>query len=200
MKDLYLLMHGIAVKKYCDLDELCAVTRLSPVSAQTLLGEALAKGRVVEVNGKYALTPAGQITLRSSYAGACGPLRADPGFMSAYEAFEEINQDLKQVITDWQTMTIGGEKVPNDHSDRTYDESIIDRIGRIHEKVEKIVKRLATQVPRMERYSEKLLEALERAEDGDIQWVSDARMESYHTLWFELHEDLLRLVGRERQE
>jgi len=200
MKDLYLAMHGIAVKKYCDRDELCSVTGLTPAAVEELLKEVVAKGRAAEVNGKYALTPAGQITLRSSYAVACADLRTDSEFMTAYEAFEDINQDLKQLITDWQTMTIGGEKVPNDHSDSDYDNGIIDRMGRIHEKVEKILKQLAGKVPRLVRYSEKLLEALEKAEDGDIQWVSDARTESYHTVWFELHEDLLRLVGRERQE
>jgi hypothetical protein len=42
--------------------------------------------------------------------------------------------------------------------------------------------------------------ALEKAEDGEIAWVSDAKIESYHTLWFELHEDLLRLMRRERAE
>jgi hypothetical protein len=42
--------------------------------------------------------------------------------------------------------------------------------------------------------------ALEKAEDGATEWVSDAKIESYHTLWFELHEDLLRLMRREREE
>ena len=42
--------------------------------------------------------------------------------------------------------------------------------------------------------------ALERAEDGAIEWVSDAKIESYHTLWFALHEDLLCMLGRARQE
>ena len=41
---------------------------------------------------------------------------------------------------------------------------------------------------------------LEKAEDGKVEWVSDARIESYHTVWFELHEDLLRLLGRQREE
>ncbi len=42
--------------------------------------------------------------------------------------------------------------------------------------------------------------ALERAEGGAIEWVSDARILSYHTVWFELHEDLLRILGRQRSE
>ena len=35
---------------------------------------------------------------------------------------------------------------------------------------------------------------------GEIDWVSGVRIDSYHTVWFELHEDLLRMLGRTRQE
>jgi hypothetical protein len=200
VKDAHLMMHGIAVKKFCRGEEICSLTQLSSDNVRELLEDALSKGRVAEVDGKYMLTPAGQVLLRSSYARACSALREDSDFMSAYEDFEKINNDLKQAITDWQTLTIGGQKVPNDHSDAAYDDSVIDRVGRIHDTVDGILKRLGKQLPRLNRYNEKLLEALEKAEDGDIQWISDAKSESYHTLWFELHEDLLRLVGREREE
>jgi hypothetical protein len=54
--------------------------------------------------------------------------------------------------------------------------------------------------PRLSWYARKLSAALERAEDGAHEWVSDAKIESYHTVWFEMHEDLLRLLGRERSE
>ena len=51
-----------------------------------------------------------------------------------------------------------------------------------------------------ELFQQCLLQALEKAEDGAIEWVSDARIDSYHTVWFELHEELLRLMGRTRVE
>ena len=63
-----------------------------------------------------------------------------------------------------------------------------------------MLKRLASVLPRFATYERKLQAALERSEDGALQWVSDAKIDSYHTLWFELHEDLLRLMGREREE
>lgn len=58
----------------------------------------------------------------------------------------------------------------------------------------------ANVLPRMQIYRDKLSKALERAEDGGIERVSDARIERYHTLWFELHEDLLCMMGRTRDE
>ena len=55
-------------------------------------------------------------------------------------------------------------------------------------------------MPRVGYYGNQLLAALEQAEDGDVRWVSDATIASYHTVWFELHEDLLRVTGLARRE
>ena len=111
-----------------------------------------------------------------------------------------MNPALKQLITDWQTIPVRGEHVPNDHSDKDYDEKIVDRLGDLHERVEPVIQQLASSLPRMSIYGDKLTAALEKAEKGEIAWVSDAKIESYHTVWFELHEDLLRLMRRERAE
>ena len=97
-------------------------------------------------------------------------------------------------------MNVGGSRVANDHADRNYDMAVIDRLGDLHEQAEGIVARLAQELPRFDYYARGLATALERAEAGACEWVSDARIASYHTLWFELHEDLLRLLGRQRRE
>ncbi|SRR6056297_3531256 len=200
MQDLQLVMHGIAVKKYATVEDICSITGLKERSVSDLVVEAVTKGRANEANGKYLLTPTGQITLKSAYTKAYGALRSDGEFIAAYTDFERVNNDLKQAITDWQTIELGGQTVANDHSDADYDAAVIDRIGDIDERVEGVLTRLGQHVPRLLRYREKLLSALEQAEDGDIRWVSDATIESYHTVWFELHEDLLRIMDREREE
>lgn len=200
MHDSQLVMHGIAIKKYATLDDICALTALESDTVSALAAEAVAKGRVSEVNGKYLLTPIGQFTLKSAYSKSYGALRKDNDFVAAFEDFERINNELKQAITDWQTINVGGQTVPNDHSDKDYDESVIDRIGAIHERVDAVLERLGSKEARLYRYRDQLLVALEKAEDGDIAWVSDATIGSYHTIWFELHEDLLRVMGREREE
>ena len=200
MQDIQLVMHGIAVKKYATIEDICSITGLESDAVGDLVTEAIAKSRVNEANGKYLLTPTGQVMLKSAYNKAYGQLRRDEDFVAAHEDFERINKDLKQAITDWQTIELGGQTVNNDHSDKEYDAAVIDRIGDIHERVDVVLERLGQHEPRLHRYRDKLLSALEHAEDGEIQWVSDAKIESYHTVWFELHEDLLRIIGREREE
>ncbi len=200
MQDLQLVMHGIAVKKYATVEDICSITGLEKSKVSNLVAEAVTKGRANEAKGKYLLTPTGQITLKSAYNKAYGALRGEGEFIAACADFERVNNDLKQAITDWQTIELGGQTVTNDHSDADYDAAVIDRIGDIDERIEGVLSRLGQHEPRLLRYREKLLSALEQAEDGDIRWVSDATIESYHTVWFELHEDLLRIMDREREE
>jgi len=104
------------------------------------------------------------------------------------------------LITNWQTVELGGKRVANDHSNAEYDDRVIAQLGDLHERFEPTMTALVGAESRYTVYQAKLNEALEKAEDGDSAWVSDARIDSYHTVWFELHEDLLRVLGREREE
>lgn len=200
MQDRHLVLHGIAIKKHATPEEVASLVGVDQASVREAIDEAVAAGRVQEAGDKVMLTPAAQMALNGEYGKRYSCLRGDDAFMAAYQDFEKVNLDLKQVITEWQTMTVGGEQVANDHSDPEYDEKVIDKLGDVHERVEGVLDRLADKLPRLAIYKEKLLAALEKAEDGDTAWVSDARTESYHTVWFELHEDLLRITGRKREE
>jgi hypothetical protein len=197
---LHLVMHGLAVKKHTDTHALAEFTGLPEATVAGLLADGVKSGRIVEAQGKYLLAPLARVALDGQYGATCASLRASAGFMSAYEAFERINVSLKALITEWQTMEVGGARVANDHSDREYDLRIIDRLGELHERAGGILARLVGEVPRFASYERALQAALERAEEGAVEWVSDARLPSYHTTWFEMHEDLLRLAGRQRQE
>ena len=195
-----LVFHGLAIKRHSTPDVIASLIGLPVEHVLVELAAAEKNGRVIAVKGAYTLGPLTRLTLDARYSLYFLQLREDPGFLAPYEQFEVINKSLKQIITDWQTIEIGGNKVPNEHSDEDYDRRIIDRLGDLHEQFETIIQRLALHVPRLAIYQKKLLAALESAEDGDIEWVSDIRRESYHTVWFELHEDLLRIMGRQREE
>jgi hypothetical protein len=194
------VLHATALKRNSDAEAIAGLAGLPSDVVAAELAHAVATGRAVDAAGKFTLTPLADVALRSRYSLHYAHLRTDPAFLSAYEAFERINGTLKAVITDWQTMSVGGKAVANDHSDPDYDARIIDRLGTVHEQIEPVIDRLATGLPRLKVYGNKLLAALEAAEDGEHAWVSDIRRESYHTVWFELHEDLLRIMAREREE
>ena len=195
-----LVMHGAAIKRHAPASAIAELVMVPEEVASGLLAEAVATGRAIEAKGAYALTPLAGVALQARYGLHYGDLRRDAGFVRAYEGFERVNVTLKQLITEWQTITVGGSKVANDHSDKAHDAAVIDRLGALHEQAEPVLTGLAAGLPRLKVYGDKLLAALEAAEDGEHEWVSDIRRDSYHTVWFELHEDLLRIMGREREE
>jgi hypothetical protein len=200
MNDELTVLHGLAVKKAAEADEVARIMGMPPDSVAKALEAAAASGDAMGARGKYMLTPKGRQRLDAAYPEEFAGLRQDERFVGGYERFERVNRQLLQLFTDWQTMTVGGEQVPNDHSDPDYDARIIDRLGDLHEQAEPVLRQLAEAVDRLDLYSQRLSTAYDRVLAGDTDHVSGVRVDSYHTIWFELHEDLLRMLGRKREE
>ena len=197
---LHQVMHAVAIKRNGGADSISSISGLALKSVTKTLNDGVSLGRLVKIDDTFLLSPAGRMILDSEYSRFCDEIRSQRQFLDAYEKFEIINKELKQLITDWQTIKVGDQIIPNDHSDSEYDEKIIDKLGVIHEKFEPVLDIMVKSVERFANYSAKLINALEKSEDGELEWVSDAQLDSYHTVWFELHEDLLRLLGRTREE
>jgi hypothetical protein len=150
--------------------------------------------------GIFLVAPAGRDWLASRYPEVYASVRADPAAGEAYERFERINRQLLALMTDWQMVPAGSERIPNDHSDPDYDAGIVDRLGSLHERAQRPLDTFAGLEPRLARYLTRLGSAYDKALAGGHEWVSGVEIDSYHTVWFELHEDLLRILGREREE
>lgn len=200
MIQMHQVLHGLAIKKHATAGDVARLLGVAESDVAALLEDATKRGRAVHDNGKYVLSPLAHVALEADYSRRFAAQRVDSEFVSAYEQFERINVDLKALMTDWQTIATAGQRVANDHSNRDYDMRVIDRLGRLHEAVEELLLKFERTLPRFSYYRTRLLAALEAAEQGKIEWVSGARIESYHTLWFELHEDLLRIMGQVRKE
>jgi hypothetical protein len=196
----HLVLHGLAIKKYANPAVIADIIDVPECAVSSILASAASDNIVAMVQDKYAISAVGKLLLMNEYSRYYSDLRSNEQFVSAYEKFETINIELKTLITAWQVRDIGGKTITNDHTDKNYDDKIIDRLGNLHERADRILVSLIGPLPRMRVYREKLRIALERAEDGALEWVSDAKIESYHTLWFELHEDLLCILGHARQE
>ena len=199
MNELHLALHGLAIKKHAGPAAIAGVVGLNELRVAELLQQATASGRSVEAQGGYMLSPAGRMILDGQYSKVYANEREDQAVLQAYARFERINTELKHLITDWQMADVGAQKVRNDHANQDYDARVLDRLGDLHERFTPILTAMSQRVPRLGIYQRKLENALERAEAGATQWVSDAKLESYHTVWFEMHEDLLRILGRERE-
>lgn len=114
---------------------------------------------------------------------------------AAYADFRAVNPEFKALVTDWQLRN--GQ--PNTHEDTGYDAAVLARLDNVHHRVAPIVATAAAQLPRLSRYSTRLQAALDKVHAGETAWVSRPLIDSYHTVWFELHEELILAVGMTRE-
>ncbi|CAG4908066.1 MULTISPECIES: hypothetical protein [Acidithrix] len=195
-----LSLHGLGVKKAGGIEEIAKIMGLTSNQVESAFKTAQAEGLIVGARGNFMLTPSGHQHLNESYAVVFKDLRENEALNKSYERFEVINKRLLALFTAWQSVTKAGTSVPNDHSDFEYDNRIFDDLGGIHERSQPIIAAFSKEVPRFALYEERLSDAYDKVLSGQSEYVSGVRIDSYHTIWFELHEDLLRLLGRTREE
>jgi hypothetical protein len=115
--------------------------------------------------------------------------------LAAYGEFRSVNAEFKGLVTDWQLK--GGQ--PNTHNDADYDAAVLARLDEVHHRVTPIIDAAAAELPRLGRYAAKLQTALDRVSAGETMWLSRPLIDSYHTVWFELHEELILAAGLTRE-
>ena len=166
--------------------------------ASAALAQLVAAGLAEETRFGYRVTELGTGRVDELYARERE--RAGRVVDDVYEAFAPINDDVKQIVTDWQMRTVGGQLVINDHRDRDHDQAVVARLRRADEMVSAALVPLTTALPRFEVYPRRLGRAVRLIDDGDHSMVAAPVKDSYHTVWFELHEELIILAGRNRAD
>jgi hypothetical protein len=180
--DAYPLLHELRLRGMMpapetpDVDVLCAD------------GLARRKGSVL------VLTPEGR-AVHAGWAQLAPGSDAEAAARRAYDQFLPLNTELLRVVTDWQ---VRPGNVPNDHRDAGYDWGVLDRLAALDERTGPVVRRLGRAVDRFAGYRPRLRDALRRATDGETEWLASPALDSYHTVWMQLHEDLLLALGLER--
>ena len=115
-----------------------------------------------------------------------------------YQAFTPINQDYKKSVSSWQIKTVGESAEPNDHEDAEYDQQVLKEMFKDHDSLNYLVTTHLASCPLLRDYARRLEIAYEHVRAGHHQFVTGALIDSYHTVWFEFHEALIRLSGRDR--
>jgi pyruvate,orthophosphate dikinase len=163
---------------------------------QPLLDDLVVDGLAASVSGAYRLTDTGKARaaeLVAKEAAAWGPERA----IAALDAFIELDGRMKETVTAWQ---LKAPDVVNDHADANYDRGVLDRLAALHDEAAAFLEANESGFGRLATYRERLRRALEQARGGDGRFVASPRVDSYHGAWFELHEDLIQLAGRTRED
>ncbi len=117
--------------------------------------------------------------------------------MTTFHRFLPVNRRLRDLCTAWQVRPDGS---VNDHSDEGYDADVRDRLDDIDDAIAPLLKRFSEDLPRLTGYRTRLTTALEKLDEGDDAWLASPLIDSYHTVWMHLHQELLLTIGMTRQE
>lgn len=195
------MLHGVRLKGFAEASAVAELWRLDADEVDGELKELAADDYVQRRDGRvsgWSLTPEG----RAYHARLVAVELEETGSRSqvedAYGRFREVNPELLATCTAWQLRTTETGQAVNDHTDAAYDSSVVSRLAVVHDAVEPLLDELAGALWRFARYPERLANAVRRVQLGQSEWFTKPLLDSYHTVWFELHEDLLATLGLQR--
>jgi pyruvate, orthophosphate dikinase len=189
----------LSIKTIAGSDALAAALLTSEDILAPLLAGLADEGFIQTVAGAWQLSDTG-----TRHAGDL--LAADrerwgrDNANAALDDFVPLDQRMKETVTAWQLRTVDGEQVMNDHSDDEYDAAVIARLDAFHDDAVRWLQSLGGAIARFAGYQARFERAMSAVRSGDHRFIASPRVDSYHSIWFELHEDLIRLAERTRED
>lgn len=158
---------------------------------------AVPPGLVAQSPRGWHLTPQGRHWLTQALGAERASIDA-ARTERVFLAFSDLDVELKLVITDWQLRTVDGRQVANDHTDRAYDDAVLARVAALHARLLRLWPEVLGLTARLAPFEQRFERAAAAIAQRDGSMIASPLKDSYHTIWFELHEELIHLSGRDR--
>ena len=195
-----LALHGLRLKGFTETDSVAGLYGMDEAATNAALNEALDTEAVVrrdERRSGWSLSKEGRQENERLLAAELDAAGHRSGIEDAYERFLALNSTMLATCTRWQVKDAEGQ-ILNDHSDPEYDAAVMADLRALDDGVQPIIAELAGLLDRFAIYAPRFDHALTQLGAGELEWFTRPIMESYHTVWFELHEDLLATLGIDR--
>ncbi len=206
------VLHVLRLKGVAEVPSVAVAAGVDDSDAQAVVADLQGEGLVERREGAlagWAPTALGRkhddVEVAEELAAAGG--RA--ALAGVYEQFLARNPELLAVCAAWQLRPPArppadrgpsppAPPVANDHTDPAYDADVTARLADIHRRVQPVLEVLSTTLDRFAPYRARLAHALARVQAGEGDWFTRPVIDSYHNVWFELHQDLLQTLGLQR--
>jgi len=141
----------------------------------------------VEDEGFWYLTDAGERRLNEGCRERFPPGRRAM-LREIFGRFEALDSEMKDLASGWQT-------------DEYDPDEMARKLTSLQQEVDGLFDELPPEMQSVySRYTDALADAIEKLRDGHEEYVTGTDVDSYHTVWFRLHDDLLRTLGEDRDE
>ena len=196
-----LVLLTLRLKSFVDADVLANASGLPEPQVAAVLADLQRGGLVSYRDGRvrgWSLTTGGRADGELRLAAELTASGGRDVVEAAYEAFVPLNRRFLAACTQWQLRTVDGTSVLNEHDDPHHDAAVVAELDAVDEVVQPLCLGLAGVLVRFGWYNGRFAVARLRVHAGDHEWFAGPMVDSYHAVWFELHENLLATLNRER--
>jgi hypothetical protein len=185
-EESFAVLNVVYLRKLIGLDAVVDITGLPASRVRAALDQLVEAGAVADLGGDTFVLeqPDGASAAIAEYDERYASLRTSPEAVDWYERFEVLNAQFLKAISAWQT---SGEE-----------DAALEKVLRLVDRQVKSLESFAEHLPRYQRYAARFLAALDHVEQGRTEFVTSLSVDSVHNIWFELHEDILTVLGRPR--
>ncbi len=188
----------LSIKGFATPDAAAAALQISEEGASEILDRMTADGLVKMMGPMFSLSDDGKVVAGELLGQDREEWGSDNAVMGL-DSFIALDGRMKVIVTAWQMSEVDGSPVLNDHTDAAYDTSVLADLTALHDDAKVWLARLTDQLPRLGAYGARLGRAANLVSEGNHEYIASPRLDSYHNVWFELHEDLILLAGRTRE-
>jgi hypothetical protein len=195
-----LVLHGPRVLGFASADRVAGRFDLDEELVVELLLDFEARGWVRRSSfagdSGWSLTEAGRTENERRLAVELDAAGARETVVDAHVTFVPLNRRFGRACTKWQLRPTADDPMAfNDHTDWGHDEAVLRTLAALEEELRKVCDRLAGGLARFDGYADRYSRALRKVESGGRRWVDSPELDSCHTVWIQLHEDLLATLG-----
>jgi phosphohistidine swiveling domain-containing protein len=139
---------------------------------------------LIEQDDLILLTADGVTHLEAAYINDRRPL-TDLHRVGLLTDLRLIDHKMKSIARTWQ-----------EHQQKTA--KVMQDISNLYASIISYIEKYLSVIPRLAKYLERFELAHQRLFEGNTDYLVSTKLDSYHTIWCQFHEDLLRILQRER--
>ena len=198
-----LALHGPRVLGFAPASRIARRYALDAEQVGELLLDHEARGWVQRSSfagsSGWSVTDRGRIEDERRMADELDRAEARPSVALLHAEFVGLNRRFAKACTDWQIRPDHLSPMAfNDHTDWPWDERVLRTLTSLDRSLTAVCDQLAALLARFDGYATRYSAALARVEAGERRWVDSPEVDSCHTVWIQLHEDLLSTLGLAR--
>lgn len=195
-----LVLHGPRVLGYATTTRIAARFGLDLGTVEDLLLDFGVRGWVghssFAATSGWSVTDSGRVEGERRLAAELDRAGARDTVVGVHAAFLPLNRRFGEACTRWQVRPDRSDPMAlNDHTDWAWDEGVLRTLASAEAGLRGLVERLAGCLQRFDGYADRYSAALAKVDAGERRWVDAPEVDSCHTVWIQLHEDLLATLG-----